>query len=459
VIKDIPQRPKERSDSYTVSTDKIMASLNHSDFKGHAYERVSIFVDTFGPRLYGSQNLEDALVFMKNELEVEGFENVKLENVPLKRRWVRGQEELTLLDPRPFPTRVPMIGLGGSVGGNITAEVVLVDSMEDMDTKGDKGLLQGKIALFDYKWTTYGEDIKFRTNGPTSVSKYGAVACIIRSLASKSIESPHTGITFYDEKYPKIPAAAISVEDTDMIARMINRGQVVKLNIYMEGQWEEGEFMSHNLIGEITGSQFPEEILLLGGHIDSWDTGPQTGANDDATGFMVCYEAVRMLIKNGLRPKRTIRFIAWTGEEFGSKGSGAEAYLESHKDEMDNHIVAFESDGGTTDIYGFGFNGGNKGYNLVWQVANLFLKEHNCSQIMKNHGGAADTAPLYERYKIPTMNNLVKDTADAQYYMSYHHSAGDSISVLNPDEMDRNAAAIASLFYILADVPWRLPRD
>jgi len=225
----------------------------------------------------------------------------------------------------------------------------------------------------------------------------------------------------------------------------------------------EAQFLNntnaHNVVGELVGSTYPEQIVLLGGHIDSWDVGPQTGANDDGGGFMTCFEAVRLLVKLGLRPKRTLRFIAWSGEEFGLDSSGAMAYMRSHVDEMPNHVVAFESDLGSNFIYGFGFSGGDKGFTLLKMLSDMYLKNDYNMTFQNNNGENADTSPLNENYGVPMMRNLIQDTADNQFYFTYHHSAGDSMTIMNPDHLNRNVVMIASMLYMIADIPTKIPRD
>jgi carboxypeptidase Q len=447
---------KQRSDIYTSAVLKIREALkNNTDFKHASYKRTAYLVDTYGPRLWGSETLELAINWVRDELIREGFENVRLEEVPNVPKWVRGKEQMTLYSPRPFPSNIPMVGLGKSIGGNVTGEVVVFRSFDELEKNKDQ--IPGKIVLFNMNWTYYGETVKYRSQGPSMAAKYGALACVIRSVASKSIENPHTGALYYDPNYPKIPAAAVSIETADMFTRMIERGQKVVLNLYMEAHYE-GITKSNNVIGELRGSTYPNEILLLGGHIDSWDVGPQTGANDDAAGFMVCLDAVRMLIKLGLRPKRTIRFIAWSGEEMGEDTSGANAYVNRHKDEMKDHVLAFESDAGTKNIHGWGFSGNRKAYAVVKTINQLFLMENlNVTHVDFGQGEMVDTGPLLKKYNIPVMRNLIRDTPDESYYFTYHHSAGDSMNVLDPDDMDSNVAAIASLFYIVGDLPVRLP--
>jgi carboxypeptidase Q len=238
---------------------------------------------------------------------------------------------------------------------------------------------------------------------------------------------------------------------------MISRGQRIVLKIYMEAHYE-GTTTSHNLVGEFVGSKFPEEIILLGGHIDSWDVGPQTGANDDAAGVMVCLQSVLTLIKLGLRPKRTLRFIAWSGEEMGFPNNGAFVYSQKHQDQMKNHILAFESDYGTRRIKGWGFSGNQMSYTVINKINELFLNPIlNVTSVKINDGVMTDTEPLFKRYNIPVMRNIVEDTEDGQYYFTYHHSAGDSMNILDADDMDSNVMAISSLFYILGDSQDRLP--
>ena len=434
----------------------INSTVNDDFFQYSAYKRLAYLVDSFGPRLSGSLNLEKATNELYEMLKSEGFENVRLEEVPNSIHWVRGEENLTLFSPRPTPTSIPMIGLGLSVGGNVTAEVIVVQDFDDMDLKKDQ--IKDKILLLNGKWVNYDKTVEYRLNGPSMAAKYGAVGFLLRSVASKSLSSPHTGVIDYDPNLKKIPSAAISLEDADMFDRMQKRGQQITVNLYMEAKLME-PVINYNVVAELIGSTYPSEIILLGGHIDSWDTGPQTGANDDGGGFMVCFEAVRVLLKLGLRPKRTIRFVAWTGEEVWGPNSGAWAYANSHIKEMDNHLVAFESDAGTRNIYGFGFTGGKNGFEIVKNLAQNYLKPLNASIIKFGEGGMPDSGPLLEKYGVPSITNKIDDTIDEEYYFTYHHSAGDSMSVLSPDDMDRNVIVIAAMMYLIADSPTRIPRN
>jgi carboxypeptidase Q len=454
-----PNFPNKKfsDDEYQFILRTINQTVNtNSSFKASAYNRLAFIVDSFGPRLWGSENLERAIDEIYNMMITEGFENVRKELVPNITHWVRGQERLTLYSPRPTPTRIPMIGLGKSVGGNVTGELIVIQDFQDLEAK--KHLIKGKIVLMNGKWSDYPRSVPFRRQGPSLSAKYGAIGFLLRSIASKSLASPHTGTIDYDPNYPMIPAAAISLEDADMFDRMQNRGQNITVNLYMEAQFKEPK-SSYNLIGEIIGSTYPDQIILLGGHIDSWDTGPQTGANDDGGGVMVCFEAIRILLKLGLRPKRTLRFIAWSGEEMGGPYAGNQAYVKQHLHEMDKHVVAFESDEGTNNIYGFGFTGGPNGFDIVNSIGEYYFRDLNASRILFGEGNMTDTRPLLEGFGIPSMRNLVEDTEDKSYYFTYHHSAGDSMNVMDPNDMDRNVIVIAGMLFIIADIPFAIPRN
>ena len=446
----------ESQKDYNEVVAAINAALNTDPLLKHsAYNRVAYLVDTFGTRLWGSDSLELAINEMYKEMVEEGFDNPRLEPVKNITHWVRGKERLMLLSPRPIPSEIPMIGLGLSVSGDITAEVLVVRSFEELEARKDEA--KGKIVVYNEEWVNYETTVAYRVFGPSIVAKHGGLACLVRSVASKSIESPHTGGFVYDLKYPQIPAAAISIEDAHMFQRMQDRGQRIVLHLYMEGHFEERR-ESANVVGEIKGYKYPNEVILMGGHIDTWDVGPQTGANDDTAGFMVCFEAVRTLLKLGLRPKRTIRFIAWSGEEFNLPERGAAQYVTTHSNEIEDHIISFESDLGTTKIFGFGFSGGPNGLKVLQNIAEKYLDQINASKIIANDGVMMDTNPLLA-LGVPAVRNEIRDDKTQSYYFSYHHSAGDTVDVLNADDMDSNVKAIASLFYIIADMDQRFPRD
>ncbi|EAR91471.1 plasma glutamate carboxypeptidase (macronuclear) [Tetrahymena thermophila SB210] len=426
-----------------------------SQFHHSAYRRLAYLVDTYGPRLWGSQSLELAIQDLANQIKEDGID-VRLEPVRNFTKWVRGQESLTLFEPRPFPQKLKMIGLGRSVGGNVTADAVVVTSFDDLQAKAH--LVPGKIVIYAVPWVNYETTVAYRGSGAIEAAKLGAVAALVRSITPFSIESPHTGSMSYAANVTQIPAAAIAVEDAEMFLRMFERGQRIRLNLYMES-WNVPNANSFNVVAELRGSVYPEKILVLGGHTDSWDVGSQTGANDDGGGFVTCYEALRLIAKSGLTPKRTIRFIAWSGEEYGGSLSGASQYANDHKDEMDNHIVAFESDLGSRTPVAWGFSGGQNGLNYFQDLVSTYFKPiYNITEVLDGEGEMVDSGYIGS-YGVPMVRNIGQDTPSNDYYFTFHHSAGDSMSVMDPDQMDENVVGIASLFYLLADADVALPRD
>lgn len=229
------------------------------------------------------------------------------------------------------------------------------------------------------------------------------------------------------------------------------------VKLYMEAKFEEKTTTTYNIIGELKGSQNPEKILLMGGHIDSWDVGPQTGSSDDLIGFMMCYEAMRVLKKLNLIPKRTIRLIGWAGEEVGSDNNGAMVYTNTveKNGELKNHIIAFESDLGSNDITGFGFVGNNKANYIMQEIVKKF--EPYKMDLFSNDAENADIASLYFK-GIPILKNINTKTKDHREYFVIHHSAADTMSYINPEFVDRHVMAIAGIMYAIADLPMDLPK-
>lgn len=409
-----------------------------------AYERLSLLVDTFGPRLSGSSNLESALDWILAEMERDGLENVRGEPVMVP-RWVRGNESVELLTPRR--RMLPMTGLGGSIGTppqGITAEVLVVDSWEELEARADEA--RGKIVLFDPDWVNYGVTGAYRRQGAIAAARAGAVASLIRSVTPYSQQTPHTGSMSYADTVPPIPHAALTVEDARMLHRMQDRGERVFVRLKMEAQTLP-DAPSRNAIAEIRGSELPNEVVVLGGHIDSWDVGQ--GAMDDGGGSVAAWEAVRLMQRLGMRPRRTVRVVLWTNEENGLRG--ANGYRDRHADELAHHVLAIESDGGVFKPSGFGFSGSDAAYAIVSEVGSL-LDRIEAGTINRG-GGGADIGPLM-REGVPGMGLQV----DGTRYFWYHHTDADTIDKLDPEEMARCVAAMAVMAYVVADLPEALPR-
>jgi carboxypeptidase Q len=342
-----------------------------------------------------------------------------------------------------------MLGLGGSVAtpaSGITAPVLVVTSFQDLESRSREA--RGKIVLFDAPFTSYRETVHYRVEGASAAARAGAVACLIRSVASFSIRSPHTGTMRYDSTVARIPAAALSTEDAAMLHRFQDRGQPVVVRLTMLGRTLP-DTRSRNVVAEIPGRERPDEVVVLGGHIDSWDVGQ--GAMDDGGGSVAAWEAVRLIHQLGLRPRRTIRVVLWTNEENG--GRGALAYRDAHMAELANHVLAIESDNGTFSPHGFRFSGSDAALSRVRQIEPL-LARIGAGQVEKEPDSPeADIAPLVER-GVPGMGLDV----DRSRYFWFHHSQGDTLDKLDPAELARCVAALAVMAFTVADLAEGLPR-
>ena len=431
------------ADAYRETANRIIAAATRDS---SAWNRIAELTDRFGHRLSGSRSLENAIDWIIAEMKRDGLENVRGEQVMVP-RWVRGEESATLISPRNM--KLSMIGLGRSVGtpkAGITAPVMVVNNFEELTARAAEA--RGKIVLFDVPFTTYGQTVRYRGGAANAAAKVGAVAALVRSVSSFSMQNPHTGAMSYDSTLKKkIPVAALSVEDAMMLHRMVKRGQRVVINLKMSAQTLP-DVPSRNVVAEIRGSEKPDEVVVLGGHIDSWDVG--VGAMDDAGGVVATWEAVKLIKRLGLKPKRTIRVVAWTNEENGSRG--ATGYRDAHSAELDKHVVALESDNGVFKPLGLGVTAGEGGLAMIADIATLF-KSLGADSVQPG-GGGADTGPLNRR-GVPTMSPVV----DGSRYFWYHHSSADTMDKLSPDEVAECVALIAVTVYVLADMPGTLPRS
>jgi carboxypeptidase Q len=411
-----------------------------------AYRRLGNLVDTFGPRLSGSAALESAIDWVLGQMKADGLQNVRGERV-LVPHWVRGTESAELVKPRH--AKLAVLGLGGSVATpnkGITAPVLVVSSFDELTTRAAEA--KGKIVVFDAPFTSYRETVLYRLNGASAAAKAGAVASLIRSVASFSIHNPHTGMMRYDSTVARIPAAALSVEDAEMLHRFQDRGEPAVLTLRMSAR-SLPDAVSRNVVGEIPGRERPEEVVVLGGHIDSWDVGQ--GAVDDGGGAVAAWEAVRLIHDLGLRPRRTLRVVLWTNEENG--GKGALAYRDAHLAELSRHVLAIESDNGTFSPNGFRFSGSDAGLARVQAVGNLLSRIHAGSITREMQSPEADIEPLVD-LGVPGMGLDV----DRTRYFWYHHSDGDTLDKLDPAELGRCVAAMAVMAYVIADTPETLAR-
>lgn len=417
-----------------------------------AYERLEYLSDQIGPRLSGSPQLERAIKWAIEQMKADGLENVRTERV-LVPHWVRGEESGEIISPAHH--KLSLMALGSSVGTpaeGITAEVVEVTSYEELDKLGEA--VKGKIVLY-YKpmradlppGQAYGEAVEFRVNGASRAARWGAQAIFIRSVTTRSLSTPHTGNLHYEDGVPKIPAAALSTETADLIHRLIARGQKVVVKLKLDAH-KLPDAESANAIAELRGRERPEEVVLIGGHIDSWDVG--TGTSDDGAGCIVAMEAVRLLVKLNLRPRRTIRVVLFTNEENGLKG--ALEYAERHKEELAKHIAAIESDSGAARPIGFSFTGGEKGMRLLKEISQL-LRTLKADQLVRSQSAGADLSPL-TRAGVPSLGLR----QDSTHYFDIHHTSADTFDKVDRADLAINVAAMAVMAYALADLPVELQK-
>jgi len=413
--------------------------ISHAVKDSSAWDRLAYLCDTFGPRLSGSKNLEKALVWIFDEMKRDGLVNVKREEVMVP-HWVRGIEKCEMISPRIQD--IPVMGVGGTIATppeGITAEVMVVNSFEDLEARAAEA--KGKIVLFDVPYVNYGVNVQYRFRGAFAAAKAGAVAGLIRSVSPIGFRNPHTGMMgAYPDTLPKIPHAAISLEDAAMLNRMYKRNQkpVVTLKL---GAMTYDDIMSYNVMGEIRGTEKPEEIIAIGGHIDSWDAG--TGAHDDAGGCVATWQAIKLLNDLGIKPKRTIRAVMWANEENGARGG--KAYADAHKDEP--HHLVFEFDSGVFPPQRIGYTGPDSIFNLVKQFEPL-LKMVGDIEVQKG-GGGVDIRPMMEL----GISGMSINTKDEGKYFWYHHSPSDTPDKVDPEDLNRCVAAIAIAVYLYSELP------
>ena len=434
-----PQSSDSWIEPYRSIAQRLITESQATDF---AWRRLAELTDTFGHRLSGSEPLERAIDWAVTAMKTDGLENVRKEPV-LVPKWVRGRESLELLEP--IAQALPMLGLGNSVGtppAGVEGEVVIVRDFDDLTARG--AAVKGKIVLFNVPFTNYGTTVAYRSNGPSRAAALGAIAMLIRSVGPTGLRTPHTGATRYESGLAQIPAAALTAEDADRLQRLQDRGVRIRVKLTMEAHFEP-DSQSYNVVGELRGREAPQEIVLVGGHLDSWDVG--AGASDDGGGCVATWEALRLMKQLGLQPRRTIRVVLFTNEENG--GRGGTGYRDAHKTELANHVLLLESDGGVFEPAGFGFTGPDPARRTVTTIGSL-LKPLGADPILAS-GGGADIEPSAQAANIPVMAHVVNGD-----YFLIHHTPADTIARITPKQIASNAAAIAVMTYVVADLPWRL---
>ncbi|MEJ7603980.1 MAG: M20/M25/M40 family metallo-hydrolase [Kofleriaceae bacterium] len=416
-----------------------------------AFAKLRELTDQIGHRMSGSPQLAAAVAWAQHKLTADGHP-VTLDAV-LVPHWVRGVEQATLVKPIARPLHI--IGLGGTVPtpkGGLVAPVIVIRSWDELDQRAAD--IKGKLVLFDVAmpaWTEktsgYGDVSRFRSRGPSRAASYGAVGVLMRSVTGHSLRTPHTGALSYDEAQPKIPAAAVTVEDAALIARLAETGPV-SVRLRLESK-QLPDAPSHNVLAELKGRERPDEIVVIGAHLDSWDVGQ--GAHDDGAGCVMMMQALTVLKRLGLVPRRTIRVVLFTNEENGLRGG--KEYAVKHAAEAPNTVLALEADSGGFAPRGFSLETKPEVIEQVRRrVADIstLLAPLGVHQLEVGHGGADLMAlvPL----GVPTAGLIT----DGRRYFDYHHTEADTLDKVDPATLADDVAAVAVLAYIVAEMPERL---
>uniref|UniRef100_A0A3B4YLC0 Carboxypeptidase Q n=1 Tax=Seriola lalandi dorsalis TaxID=1841481 RepID=A0A3B4YLC0_SERLL len=406
--------------------------------QNRSYRRLADFTDTIGNRVSGSHNLDMAIKYMYNAMTQDGLD-VHLGEIS------RREESAEMIVPRV--KNLAILGLGSSVGTppeGIKAEVLVVQSFKELKRRASDAV--GKIVVFNQPFVSYSETVAYRAYGASEAAKVGAVATLIRSVTPFSINSPHTGWQDYQDGVRRIPTACITVEDAELMWRLGQRGQKIVVRLTM-GAKTLPDADSFNTVAEITGWQHPEQVVLLSGHLDSWDVGQ--GAMDDGGGAMISWEALSLIKDLGLRPRRTLRTVLWTAEEQG--GVGAQQYYNLHKVNLSNFDLVMESDLGTFTPEALQFTGSDVARQVMEEVVKL-LAPINTTKL-ETHGEGTDISPWMQA-GVPGASLHV---ADSRYFW-FHHSEGDTMTVQDPRDMNLCSALWAVVAYVVADLQDMLHR-
>lgn len=430
-LKDFAQI-QQRIQSLKSDVDKIIELVEHGEEAGKTWEELALFCDTFGPRMSGSQALDKAIDYLKTKMRDQSKLNVTAEPAMIP-KWEVYNQWAEMIEPRNH--KMSILTLGSSVStpnGTLEGEVIMVHDFTELDHLNTR--VRDKIVVFNYKFKSYEKSVVYRTQGALRAAKYGASAALIRSVTPFSIYSPHAGMAS-----KSIPTAAITCEDADLMERLIKRGSTVKLRLHIETKHFD-DVQSFNLLGDITGTSRPNEVVFVSGHMDSWYN--TDGAVDDGGGMMISLRALDILNKLNLRGERTMRAILWTSEEFGL--IGAQQYFNNHKNELQNFKAVIESDMGTFAPLGLGFkNLGQLGQCVLWESLKLTQKI-GINELSSRYEGS--DIELFSDAGVPSLSLFNENSK----YFYFHHTSGDSVTVENPQDLDRATILFATTAYVLS---------
>ncbi len=438
------QISSKQEDSLNLRKLYDMSLLN-----GKSYQWLEHLSNDIGGRLSGSLNAQRAVDYTKKELETLGLDKVWLQPVMVP-KWVRGAKEFAYIETAPGSTRnINITALGGSVptpAGGAKAQVLEVQGIEDLARYGEEQI-KGKIVFYNRPmradlintFEAYGGCVDQRYSGAAEAAKYGAIGVLVRSMNLRLDDFPHTGTMSYGELRPsqRIPAAAISTNDAEYLSGLLKIEK--KTEVYFKLNSEQlPDVQSYNVIGEITGSQFPNEYIVVGGHLDSWDVGD--GSHDDGAGVVQSMEVLRLLKESGIKPKRSIRVVLFMNEENGLRGGNK--YAEVAKEKNENHIFALESDSGGFTPRGFSFEARQDQFDQIVAWEPLF--KPYLIHYFEMSGSGADIGPLKNGKTV-----LAGLRPDSQRYFDHHHSENDTFDQVNKRELELGAATMASLIYLV----------
>lgn len=414
---------------------------------GKAYENLRTLTKQVGQRLTASPGWYKAEAWGQKTLKEAGADNVYLQQCMVP-HWVRGgKDEARYSVGNGRGQSLDVLALGNTTGTGpkgLTAPVILINSFDELEKRKDE--VKGKIIFYNYKFNpkfvrtfqAYGDANRYRSQGPSRAARYGAVGALVRSMTHAADNHPHTGGTSFNDSFPKIPALAVGIQDADKLAAAI--GQNTKVNLYLRSNAKMlPDTIGHNVIGEIKGSEFPDEIITIGGHLDSWD--PAEGAHDDGAGCVHSIEVLRALKAIGYKPRRTIRVVLFANEENGLRGGNK--YAEEAKAKNEKHIFALESDAGGFTPRGFGFTMSKERLAKVREWLPLLMPYGTFE--MNEGGGGADIGPLNRNLGTPVAGFV----PDSQRYFDIHHARSDVFEAVNKRELELGAVNMAALIYLI----------
>jgi carboxypeptidase Q len=438
--------PTPIADAFRADAERILKAGMEG---GNAFAMLRRLTDHVGHRAAGSPGYTAAVAWATEHMKAVGLENVRTDGTQVK-VWNRGQIAAEVLAPARH--QLDVLALGNSPGTGprgVTGDIVVVKDFEALDALGEAGV-KGKIVLFNHAMPAYsgelgsgyGEASRYRTRGPARAAKLGASAVLVRSATARSLATPHTGVTLFEDKGKTAPAAAISLEGAELLSRLAEDGPV-KLRLVLTASTGK-TVAAPNVIGELRGREKPEEIVLLGAHLDSWDLGQ--GAHDDGAGCAIMLEAVGILKRMGLSPRRTIRVVLFSNEERGLDGSVQ--YGKDHAAELARHVGAIESDGGGFAPWGFSYEGKpeDPAFVRLSDFVTLFAPL-GATRTMVGWSGS-DLKSL-EPGGVPRFAHVT----DGATYFDIHHTAADTLDKVNPEHVQRNAAMVALFAWIVAELP------